>query len=1719
MRRILAGLSIVALLAFFAYLLLDPLGRPKAALVVARPIGEIASGVPDTLPFAAHDVSALVAATEGKLLGPAANLSADNAPAETFGSILQQSYPACDVLVVYVRAVAAVDDGRAVLLWGNEPGSTVGRRYLLRDLLASLGEHPAARKVLLLDTCDAGIDRRAGRLGNDFASALEAACKNGPEGIWVLAPHQAGETAHVSPALGRSVFGYWISRGLGGAADLDRSGYVHLQELHQYVASGVSAWVRQTTGRRESQTPRLIACGSRDRTAADPLLVPARRRFRMDVVDEQVALNAALNVARERRESQATAAASDADLARGAASPEIAGPAGETASAQATASVETATDAAAAPDSTDSTSGESVAEGDAVPAALSARPSTPAELLDAGWTVRDDLERGNAARPDPRRNAPHLWRACVQRLLALETAAETGSARERDAATNELSRLVPSLRRWAAGGGPEPDAPEPVRSLTMIRAPEPTWQAISLGLAEAEAAAGHLNVPPEVATLIAEFDRLVSSSGTAEEFSTWLSERAPQQTSYVELVLARQLIETPGLDWDIVQEALSTRRLAEQVAASVEAATWLSTPIKEADVLRSAAERLLLDDIGRNRQTIAQELLSRARQNYDEAASLRTMLREAKSLRNDLFDRLPEIIAWHRRSEHLPGPRSPQKVDVLALLGAAEELASLLETPSADALSRVEAAAARTRTQLATVERGLASSFVRNDLVAPPDSADDFLRIQALLSTSLPTAADRIELREAARRADAALATRLPWNELRRSSVRSVAAGMAPPQTTHFEIEYRLARLAVGEASRERLAALSTAYEALTGDNDAGGGTARRFAAALGDFWRRTLPSIVRSTPATRADQRSRLAELRAAERALRLIDDRDAVGVTPLPTTLLDTELRANLLHWQSLRFQRERDAAPSDQRRSWELLASMSLQAAEQMSHGEFVPPTPSLLAIEGPSLTSLEFRETADVAMTVSNRSDKPLDVWLVVDHDPSLVAIGKSSVEWTPAFRLRRQRDGGVSPTAVAATSLNRPDRDGNPPALRLPPLGKDTLELPLARVAGAGRPTRLIVRALARPAESNEAAVDVDSDPVASDVVSIVRGDVVIPLPSVAPAELIVEGPPGSVGGTPGALVASPYPNRVTPFRLFLANRTGSSATVDVSVFAATHPAGVDAAPREIGELPTEIGIDGPAAASLLARWTDGAALFSATEMALPADGTPVPLPFPKPVPSGAPDPAVEQGLLVVVTDRATGRLSVQPLLFRPQHPRRYLEPVVQYDAEIGRIEIRVLPRSDALLPPGGSRVSCEVVGSLPAEATRRLEGVILSADRPAELFVETGGIRDDAVVLQLTVDGYPRAFHYRVPLTGTRSNIPPETGASAVRVRAPLPGTAFKTPLASVPVAIEVDAPMGARWTGSEAVEIGFDRDRDRELRGEETILLHSDRQIAVSVREMAPGGSLAVACTVSDFQIDLPADHLDRGRVNLIGRLVTSGRSVWSAPVELVFDDVPPPVRRIYLSRQRVVAGEPLQVRAEVSDSGLSGVTQVLVGVDLARTGEFAEEPKPVPAIRERGRWIAMIDTAALLPGTYYVLVRAIDAVGIPGPYARERFEVVTPEQMAAAEAAAVNRVSGFVNYRGRPMSGFEVLLEPMPAEAPAETGAAPAAATNPASGQSSASIPPATTDEQGAFTISKVPPGRYQVSATGLYANGNRTGTVEVTVPPFPADVPPVEIEVDPR
>ncbi|MGC1275209.1 MAG: hypothetical protein WBC44_16005 [Planctomycetaceae bacterium] len=1710
-RRVLAAFGVVLLLVLFAYLLVAPLGRPKAALILARPTAGTAKELSADSPFVDRDFAAIAEATRELLIGPPIDLTAELPPSDVFGPRLRASFPESDVLIVYVQADATSENGRAVLLWGNDPGESERRRFPIRDLLANLSEHPAATKVLLLDATDPGIDRRAGRIDEEFSRRLSEECRSGPAGVWVLASHGAGETSHFSPALARSVFGYWIGRGLGGAADLDRDGFLRLRELHQFVDSGVSTWTRRTTGGRETQTPVLLTCGLPRASRADPMLLPAPRRIRAE--REGAVLHSALTAADEAR-TKSSATATSADDPTTEASPAETNAADRQGTQTAKGnSVARGAKSDAAQTGAENGADAAKSEGSSREIEPTADSPTAVQLLNAGWRLRDDLEQGKTVRLDPRRDTPHLWRAYVRRLLEIEKAIFTGTETEQIAAARELRRLVVPLGRWAAGGDPEPDAAEPARSLMTVRSGEPSWERHSFGMEESRAADDGVALSSELATLVAAYDRMIIN-GSREEFAKWLSEIAPGNSRYVELVLAGRLTAMPDLDWEIVRTALKTRRIAERVAATVEAATWMAPVVEDADKLRHAAERLLLDGIGENRQSVADDLLTNARSRYEAVADDVAAIREATAFRNELLDLAPVLVAWHRRTKTLPGPRTPHHAETVALLGATEELATALDSPSPATVDRVRSAAAKARTLLAIVQAGSSPDYVRGTLVVPPDPADEYMRIRALLMTTLPAAQDRVRLRDAQRRAEQSLVMSRPWTEESRRPPRTMVVPANDDLLELMELEYRLASLAAGDAARERFEPVAAAYRAIAAAPDATSDERPAgipgFESALREYWRRTLPVVAEPPPLDGTlDPGDRLAELRAADRALRLLDARDALRIGPFPTAPLRAELLATLLRGQARRTDRERQDTPSDDRGSAAALASRSREAAEKISDRDLDAPQPPTLVIEGTSAVSLESSETASVELTVVNRSGEPTDVWLVLDYDPTLVSIEKASSETSPSYRLLQQVE-GPAVELVDPRRFRRPDLDGSvPPAMRIASQERRSLTFQLNRESGAGRATRVIVRAIARPVSDVDAPADV----------STTRQDVVVALPTLAPTELIVEGPPGTVGVDAGAIVVSPFPNRITPFRLSLANRTRNSATIDVELFAVTANTSVRGEPRTTSQLPTVIGIDRNAAASLLARWTDGAPLFSVAELALPADGTPVAIPFPKPAPGGVgPRPAVEQGLLVVVTDRATGHRSVHPVVFRPQHPRRYLEPIVRYDAVAERIEIRVEPRDPALMPPGGSRVSCEVVEPLPVEVARRLEGIITPDGKPAELFVETSGLRADAVTLRLSVDGYPRAFLYRVPLSGSRDDVPPETGSAAVRIIAPSPGASYRSPIDSVPVTIEVDAPVGTRWDAGDAVEIGFDRDRDRELQGEKSILLQSDRQIAVTVQQLSPGGLVSIESVVADFRLDLPSDHIERGRVNIIGRIVAGGREAWSPPVEVAFDDVPPPIRRVRLSKGQVVAGEPLRVVAEASDGGLSGIRRVLVGIDLDRTGEFSAEPKPVAAVNERGRWVATLDTATLLPGPYFVLVQAVDAVGIVGSYSRERFEVVTPEQRAAAESAAVNRVTGFVHYRGRPMSGFDVRLEALPPETPT-TSDSPSAPEKPNVAAGVVKIPPVATDEVGAFEISQVPPGRYRISSSGLYANRRREGSLEIAVPPFPTEAPPVEIAVDPR
>ena len=104
----------------------------------------------------------------------------------------------------------------------------------------------------------------------------------------------------------------------------------------------------------------------------------------------------------------------------------------------------------------------------------------------------------------------------------------------------------------------------------------------------------------------------------------------------------------------------------------------------------------------------------------------------------------------------------------------------------------------------------------------------------------------------------------------------------------------------------------------------------------------------------------------------------------------------------------------------------------------------------------------------------------------------------------------------------------------------------------------------------------------------------------------------------------------------------------------------------------------------------------------------------------------------------------------------------------------------------------------------------------------------------------------------------------------------------------------------------------------------------HSRRHGQRAVQIDCVCAEIAIEASAGDFRLTLPAQYLARGRANVIGRNVAGGREVWSDPVEVVFDDEPPTVKRVLLGSRRVVAGTPLRVTAETSDGELSGAARI---------------------------------------------------------------------------------------------------------------------------------------------------------------------------------------------
>ena len=956
-----------------------------------------------------------------------------------------------------------------------------------------------------------------------------------------------------------------------------------------------------------------------------------------------------------------------------------------------------------------------------------------------------------------------------------------------------------------------------------------------------------------------------------------------------------------------------------------------------------------------------------------------------------------------------------------------------------------------------------------------------------LLETPLPTADVRAALVAALPELDAELAAQVQPSGDGETTSQAAAERFFQPRA---ELEHALAKALVAPTHDPDWEPLDQLWQRLgTSDPQSLSAQQAAFAVALADLYR-NLPARVErgladasdlSTPATRGE---RMAALAAWGEAQRLIP---AASIATWQAASPDSHLAAARAYdW--LVWQRQRRSAPRPMPRRWKRVTwgkspkifsplRFAFPASRRSWAGRFrrwnwfgADTVPLTLAAARPLALSLSYSGAAGTP------------AWILLEFDPAIVAVeptaGTIVHPWSEVA-------GGLAghEALVSRLKLRRP-------SLELSAGRTVPIHLNITRLAPAPRPSHLVVR-------------------VATEGY-VARYDVQITLPLPEAVQLIVTGTPASWTPVPGGVMLHPFANRRTEYALQLASGTGDERTVDVQLLPllAAPPVSFPSAtlsPEDSQQLRSGLEL--------------GPLIAEAKGLVLSADGRPqkvvlvAPAPPPPPPmaekkegaapavvapPSDKPPPTpLDHGLLLVITDTKDQRQIFKHLAATPQRPPRFVRPRVRYSAARERIEVTVAAVEPSLLPPGGVRISGEIVEILPVDAERQLDGT-LTAAQPAELFVEVPSAAGRVATLRLAVDGYPRAFLYRVPCSGDAVDLPEDTDTVAVRVIALPKGTVYKPPVATIPVQLQIDAPAAAAGNPPLRAEVGIDRNRDRELEGDEVVVLTTDRHVSATLAGISPQGQLLIEAKVADPTIEIPAASLGSGRVNVIARAAVGDNVAWSQPIEIVIDSRPPKVSAIELQSGRVsVIGADVALSALADDAQLSGIAKVEALFDKARSGKFPPESPPFPgAVQDDGRWHVKLPTAGLASGTYNILVRATDRADNVSEIARTSVQVLTEAEAAdAAKAKNLADITGVVLYGEEPQAGITVTLLP-------DAGMPPA---TPPKGKSKLDpkqiLAQTTTKSDGSFTFPKIAPGKYTVMTEGLIRNKNRQATAQVS------------------
>jgi uncharacterized caspase-like protein len=158
---------------------------------------------------------------------------------------MQKQVEPDDLFVFYVASHGTVDDGEYFLISSNVGSTSTARlkrdAISQSDLKGRLANNPATKKFIVLDTCNSG------KLGDALQVAMLTRGMNNDTAMKILSRSMGTTILSAATSTQEALEGYenhglftWVvAKGLSGAADSDKDGFVKTTELADYVDNEV----------------------------------------------------------------------------------------------------------------------------------------------------------------------------------------------------------------------------------------------------------------------------------------------------------------------------------------------------------------------------------------------------------------------------------------------------------------------------------------------------------------------------------------------------------------------------------------------------------------------------------------------------------------------------------------------------------------------------------------------------------------------------------------------------------------------------------------------------------------------------------------------------------------------------------------------------------------------------------------------------------------------------------------------------------------------------------------------------------------------------------------------------------------------------------------------------------------------------------------------------------------------------------------------------------------------------------------------------------------------------------------------------------------------------------------------------------------------------------------------------------------------------------------